>query len=224
MTRAKKVFRIVGDLDFWSNGSSDSIIGKLAEHCKERGFVSDDPRLGPKKKRMEAWIKPCWGLVKDCTWKPSMTALFHDSVKKLLHITEKNIAFNTLIKVALPSEKDIYLLPTQDTDRPKWQMSALKGYEKELQIVWCAKEGGIQPIIEAHFAGSHDKCLHYIQTHPALPKGSARVKSDLSGVESPDNTLGQSQNIELSWTLTKSIGNAMLDTAITELPEVSSNQ
>ena len=89
-------------------------------------------------------------------------------------------------------------------------------------IVWCAKEGSSRPVIEAHFAGSHDKCLHFQQTHPALPQGAARVKRDLSGVESADAVLGHSHNIEVSWTLTRSIGDAMLDSKLVELPEVCS--
>jgi len=222
------VVRIVGDLDFWgSQGTSDSILKKLVEHCKELGAVKNDPRLGARgRRRIDAWLKPNWGLVKNCVFKPNMTASFHHSIKGLARIIDKNAAFNTLIKVALPSEKDLALLPRQDKHKAWWQMSALKSCEQKLQIVWCAKEGSLssRPIIEAHFAGSKEDCLHFLQTHPALPKGAFCVKKDLSGLNyqaDGDKMLGQSQNIEYSWTLTKSIGDAMLDIAIDELPEVS---
>lgn len=149
-----------------------------------------------------------------------MTAKWYHCLRSMKSIN-KNLAFNTLLKVALPSTSDLHLLP--NSDKPVWQLSALKGYEKNLHIVWCAKEGDEKPIIEAHFAGSKNECLHFIQTHPVLPIGTACVKQDLTGlsiIEGTDNTLVQSKNIELAWTLTQSVGDAMVDSAIDELPEV----
>lgn len=180
------------------------------------GAVADDRRI--KSKRAYAWQKPDWELVKESsTWKVTITPQFHHSVKEM-RSKEKFIAFNTLIKVALPSEKDLASLP-----RPGfgWQITALKNCD-DLQIVWCAKDGGakmpggdmkkkMRPIIQAHFAGSYKDCLRFTQTHPILPKGAARVKRDLSGVESVENAQGQSQKVEYSWTLTRVIGDAILD-------------
>ena len=220
LTRAKRVMRIVGDLNFWIEGPRGSIIKKLAEHCMERGAVRDDPRLRSKtKKRMAAWLKPDWSLIKDSVWKPNMTSRFHSCVREL--DTDKHIVFNTLIKLALGSLMDLSSAPRPDKDKPSWQMTALKGYEEKIQIVWCAKEGYQRPIIEAHFAGSKTECLHFQQTHRSLPKGVACVKRDLSGVAITDDTSDQFQNIVPSWTLNKSIGNAILDATITDLPKVS---
>ena len=150
-----------------------------------------------------------------------MTAKWHFCLLSMKSI-DKNLAFNTLLKVALPSTLDLSVLP--NPDKPVWQISVLKGYEYDLHIVWCAKEGDEKPIIEAHFAGLKNECLHFIQTHPVLPIGTACVKQDLTGlsiIEGTDDTLVQSKNIELAWTLTKSMGDAMVDSVINELPEVS---
>ena len=173
----------------------------------DKEAVTDDKRI--KSKRAYAWQKPAWELVKSSTWNVTITPQFHHSVKDM-RSKDKFVAFNTLIKVALPSEKDLASLP-----RPGfgWQITALKNCD-DLQIVWCAKDGGekMRPIIQAHFAGSYKDCLRFTQTHPVLPKGAAQVKRDLSGVERDDNTTqGQSQKIEYSWTLTKFIGDAIVN-------------
>ena len=220
LTRAKKVARLVGDLEFWSSQESSSTMKKLVEHCKAQGLVRYDPRLGSKKrKRMEAWVKPALSLLKESKWKVNMHSRFHHYVQQM-PLTDRNIIVNTLIKLALGSLMDLASPPRPDKDKPSWQMSSLK-YEENLQIVWCAKEGHKRPIIEAHFAGSKAKCLNFQQTHLVLPKGAACVKRDLSGVEIADESLEQFQNISLSWTLNKSIGDAILDGTITNLPEVS---
>lgn len=129
----------VGDLEFWSEQkkSSDSILGKLVEYCKQQDAMTCDSRLRKSKKRMQAWMTPHWDLVKHCTFKPNMTSKFHHSVKELQQ-SEKNIAFNTLIKVAQPSGKDLANLPRPDTDKPLWQMTALKGCDNILQIGVCS--------------------------------------------------------------------------------------
>lgn len=247
LTRAKRIVRIVGDLEFWSNpGSSDSTLNLLVEYCMERDIVTNDKRLkSTGRKKLRARLKPTWSLIKNCSeyltvasskivndgadiyllfhavWAVNMTAKFHFCLSSMKSIN-KNLAFNTLIKVALPSTSDLHLMP--NPDKPVWQISAIKGYEDNLHIVWCAKEGDEKPIIEAHFAGLKKECFHFIQTHPALPKGSVGVKRDLTGpsiIEGTGDTLVQSKNIELAWTLTKSMGDAMVDSVIDELPEVS---
>lgn len=150
------------------------------------------------------------------------SAYFVHSLRELSTI-KKNVAANTLIKLVQGNVKGLYIPPRHDKDTPRWQMTALKGHEKEMWVVWCAKDGGSgsKPIIEAHCAGSNEKCLNFRDKHPALPKGAVLVKVDLSGIENNENTLGQSQDIELAWTLNKSLGDAILDKTITELPKVS---
>lgn len=152
------------------------------------------------------------------------------SLKNLRNIMDRNVAFNTLLAVAMPNERALYALPISDRGIPVWQTSALKNHEEHLQIVWVAKEGNPdnvldderRPVIEAHYAGSKHKCLHFVQTHPLVPQGAVCIKRDLSGVDVKDNgnNVGHSQNIELSWTLTGDIGDAVLDGSISELPEV----
>lgn len=104
-----------------------------------------------------------------------------------------------------------------------WQQSALRGCESQVQIVWVPKDGNERPYIEGHFAGSKAECEQFRQTHSLIPKGTMRVKQGLSGVNRQEtiHTQNQSQNIELAWTLKESLGNAVLEGNITELPDVS---
>ena len=39
-----QVIRIIGDLEFWSGGSSGSIVKNFVEYCMEGGFVASDRR------------------------------------------------------------------------------------------------------------------------------------------------------------------------------------
>ena len=82
---------------------------------------------------------------------------------------------------------------------------------------------GMKGRIEGHFAGSKAECEQFRQTHSLIPKGTMRVKQGLSGVNRQEtiHTQNQSQNIELAWTLKESLGNAVLEGNITELPDVS---
>lgn len=68
LTRSKRVLRIVGDLEFWSNGSSESVLRKLAVHCKEQGLV-----WSREKSRTRAWMKPNLSDLDGSLWKANMT-------------------------------------------------------------------------------------------------------------------------------------------------------
>ncbi len=212
LTRAKRILRIVGKLEFWENQPSGSILRKLVEHCKVNEAVCIKG-----KKCMKAFITPNWSeYEKGSTWEATMSSEFHHSVKTLTRI-QRNITVNTLIKLALPSLDDLAHPPRREKKKPLWQVTSYKNHET-LGLVWCALSGDMKPSILARFAGSRDDCLKYIQTHPNLPKGAACVKRDLSGVE-VDSTLGESQSVELSWPLTKNVGNAMLEKTLVELPK-----
>ena len=175
-----------------------------------------------RKKGAEALMEPQWFALQSSFWETRITSKFHQCVHELPDKALKNLAFNTLIKLAQPSRNDLAMLPREDKDKPWWQMTSLKNYENILGVVWCAKDVGTGQVIEAHFVASPDKCLHFQQTHPLLPKGAVSPLKDLSGIVRADTAVKQSRNIKPSWTLTQSIGNSTLDERISELPEVSS--
>jgi hypothetical protein len=84
-----------------------------------------------------------------------------------------------------------------------------------------AKEGAHgKPKIEAHFAGKREECNHFRQAHPLIPKGTMRIKQGLIGIhrDSLDEN-GQSQNIDIAWTLKETLGNAILDGEMIDLPD-----
>lgn len=187
--------------------------------CETRkGFVQPRER----KKGAEALMEPQWSDLQSSFWDARITSKFHQCVHELPDKALKNLAFNTLIKLAQPSRNDLAMPPREDKGKPWWQMTSLKNYENKLGVVWCAKDVGTSQVIEAHFVASPDKCLHFQQTHLLLPKGAVSPLKDLSGIVRADTDVKQSRNIKPSWTLTQSIGNSTLDERISELPEVSS--
>jgi hypothetical protein len=121
----------------------------------------------------------------------------------------------------MPYEKSLAL--QVNTKVPCWQQSALKGCEDRIQIIWVAKEDGAKPKIEAHFAGTRAKCNHFRQSHRLIPKGTVRIKQGLTGVNRDTldevNVNGQSENIDIAWTLKETLGNAILDGEIESLPD-----
>jgi hypothetical protein len=215
LTRAKRVLRIVGDYSFWSSTASGSPMRRLVEFCDSSDLVRSDENLG---KRAWATLKPSWNRIAGFTWHPSLVARFHHSLKGLRK-TDTYIAINTLLAVCMPDEKSLVL--QVNTKVPCWQQSALKGHENKIQIVWVAKEGARgKPKIEAHFAGKREECNHFRQAHPLIPKGTMRIKQGLVGIhrDSLDEN-GQSQNIDIAWTLEETLGNAILDGEMIDLPD-----
>jgi hypothetical protein len=244
LTRAKRVLRVVGDWSFWYSTATGSAMRKFVEYCNSCGLVRPDERLG---KRAEAWLKPTWEGISKFTWRPQMVSRFHHSLKDLSNI-DKNIgessafeiefsriqqanlhpcpAINTLLALCMPHEKSLSDSLLVNTKLPVWQQSALKGCESRVQIIWVAKDGDqSKPSIEAHFAGKAQDCNTFRQKNPLTPKGTVSVKQGLTGVNTnsleSNDVHEQSNNIDYSWTLNESLGNAILDGDISSLPDVS---
>lgn len=183
LTHAKRIFQIVGDVDFWIKGQSQSIIGKLVWHCKERGIISLYSRPGTKgKKQMEAWIKQNWDLAKGAAWKPNMTASFHYHVQTL-HRAEKKMC-----STCSAEWERLALVPQERRENTKMANDRAQGAQTRIANNLGHQGGRFKhaTYYRSAFARDRDKCLRFIYTHPALPKGSACVKRDLSGVERPE--------------------------------------
>ena len=150
-----------------------------------------------------------------------MTSKFYDSIKKMT-AHDKNICFNTVLAVSNPDIKQLIPRPSERA-RPSWYVSSLKGYSHRLCVVWIAKLRGSDLLIEAHFAGTKDKCNSFIQQHVNLPVGACIVLPDLSGVQkiSGGNQKQIPGNLFTSWPLTNSLQNAIMSCSIDSLPQGS---
>lgn len=97
-------------------------------------------------------------------------------------------------------------------------MSSLKAH-RECSIVWVAKEG-ITNIIEAHFAGTEEGCLSFVQKNVSKPPPNAiKPKSDLSGLNHAlSEAKGESNSVTLTWNLDNIIQRAIVEDVITDLP------
>ena len=222
LTRAKRVLRVVGDWNFWSNTSKGSAMKKFVDYCHTSRLIRSDERLG---KRAAAWLKPSWIGLENFVWQPSMTSRFYHTLNALSNI-DRNIALNTLLAICMPDETS--LASQANFTVPCWQQSALKGgCADRVQLVWVAKAGNVnKPKVEAHFCGKREECNNFRQTHPLIPKDTKIVKQGLTGIcdalVERDASNVQSQNIDIAWTLNESIGNAILDEELNYLPDVSS--
>jgi hypothetical protein len=95
----------------------------------------------------------------------------------------KNVAFNTLLAAAGPDLKKLKEWPAEK-GLPKWQTSSLVAYRENLCVVWVAKlyeweddpqaDAHYVGKVEAHYAGSFKKCLHFTQTNILVPKFPAK--------------------------------------------------
>lgn len=176
MTRAKRVLRVVGNMEFFSKiPNTESALQKLATFADQNhvriGLVafSELNNLGKTMTVAAAWMPTDWSV--RTSWKPTMTSRFHDCLKGWRRI-DRNVAFNTLFAVSSESVDMLTNLPV-DSDPPRWQTSSLRSYDRTLQVVWIAKEleqgrGSnvdvpYKGIVEAHFAGSRNECLQFKQ-------------------------------------------------------------
>ena len=132
LTRGKRVVRVIGNLEFFSEVSGEvSILRRLAAFAKKENIVQATTVS-------TAWKPPDW--TKPTAWKPTMTARFHECLKPAnMKRMDKNVAFNTLLAVCTPRLGDLTNLPTE-YGPPRWQTSSLRKYDERLQIVWIAKE------------------------------------------------------------------------------------
>ena len=207
LTRAKRVLRVVGDIKFFRTLGSESTLHKLERYARTKGLVH-------KKQVDDVWRPPDWTRV--TTWKPTMTSKFHHCLKGMNQM-DKHLSFNTLLAVAT---RDLQMLCHLPGQRAHWNMSALKKYFKQVQILWVAKEGEGRPMAEAHFAGTRQECLQYQQQHPVPPSGMLPIKKDMSGIDyhAIEASKKQSSQIDVSWAITNDIQGAVLE-EIENLPD-----
>lgn len=183
---------------------------------------------------------PDWSTV--TSWKPSMTASFHESLKAFSGV-QKNTALHTLLAVCVPRLKDLDRRPMEERS---WQISTLKNTNansssRDLSIVWvpleykttmvddlttaaAAAAGRISymGIIQANYAGTYDQCLRYTQTHPVLPPSTRAIKSDLKGLialTTQDDSPAEAPTLDLSWLVDNDLQEALLDEDVEELPQ-----
>ena len=143
-------------------------------------------------------------------WEPALTQRFHNCLKTMAY-KQKAVALTTLQAVTTPYLHVLHQHPTSNI----WHLSSLRGH-LDCSIVWVAKQ---DKIIEAHFSGPRNDCLSFIQMNTTRPPlGACKVKSDLSGAISIDQSKGAS-NIIQSWELDNFLQRAIENDSINELPE-----
>jgi hypothetical protein len=141
------------------------------------------------------------------------------------------MAFNTLLAIATPNLKVLQAPPTADYIA-RWQLSALAKSEKQLQVVWIARdyekarESQIPYVgtVEAHSAGKRHECFNFIQTHPNVPRAARAVTRDMLALVKQMNVSGvtvETKALDVSWLVTNDIQDAFLEGGIDELPEGS---
>jgi hypothetical protein len=220
LSRARRVLRVVGDIDFFKSiTAEDSILKKLAAFAQSKQLVE------VANIKSADWRRPDWKTV--TKWKPTMTSRFHNCLKEMRR-RDRNVAFNTLLAVATPELKELKERPTE-IGPPRWQMSALVNGGSDVLILWLAREYersvGLQYVgaIEAHFAGTRSDCLTFTQKHHLLPEFARAVKRDLSAIvprHTNDNITTRSTEVDFHrWLVTNEVQDAVINDAIEVLPE-----
>ncbi|KAL7547115.1 hypothetical protein ACHAWF_010426 [Thalassiosira exigua] len=210
LTRAKRVLRVVGSLDFFLSLRADSTLKSLARFYHQRRLTSIAPV------RSIAWSSPDWDTY--TLWKPTMTEKFHRSLKDM-SAHDRNVCFNTLLAVAKPDIKVLVPRPPE-RDNPSWYITSLTGYNHRIHIVWISKTRESTLIVEAHFAGTRDACNHFIQKHVNPPRDACIVKRDLSGVLLGHNDSSVDiKDLVTAWPLTNPLQNAIMSASIESLPQ-----
>jgi hypothetical protein len=220
LTRAKRILRVVGDVQFLDRlPEQSSILRKLASFAKKMNCIVPSTTTA-------AWRPPDWSTT--TKWQPVMTASFHDALK-LANGLRRNIAFNTLLAIATPRLKELRERPIE-SDLPRWQMSSLASYSGDLYVVWVPLEfewndgppsdSHFVGVIQAHFTGGRKQCLQYIQRHHLLPASARIIKRDLSApAPLAGTTFAATTNPDLSWLVTNDLQRAVLTNRVQDLPE-----
>eukprot|EP00977_Amphora_coffeiformis_P013898 scaffold3784_cov174-Amphora_coffeaeformis.AAC.3 len=197
LSRAKRILRIICDINFFKSLDEDtSILRNLASYALRKSLSDVIPL------NKLAWKPPDWSTV--TMWRPTMTARFHNCLKDMGRM-HKNLAFNTLLAVAQPRLSDLEPSNTQSRF-PRWHKSSLRKSE-HVQIVWIAKEyewvdgKSVHYVgtVEVHFTGTRDECLRFMQLHNKVPPGACRV--------------------DYSWLVTDDIQQAVMNDQLDHLPE-----
>jgi hypothetical protein len=103
LTRAKRILRVVGDVDFFLSLGNTSVLRQLARFATANKIVEVASLTGP-------WRPPDWDVV--TKWKPTMTSRFHNCLKSMNRL-RNNVAFNTLLAVAGPDLKKLKEWPAE---------------------------------------------------------------------------------------------------------------
>lgn len=199
LTRAKRVLRVVGDATFFESLHNLSTLRRLVTHAIQSSALKKTILKGV------AWIPPNWK--QNTLWTPVFTQIFQNNLSKM-NEGLRYICLHTLKALVFPDPKALYSLPSRRTT-PSWYMSALKGHEKTVRVVWVVNAKSMQ--IQAHFAGPHHLCLQFIQKNRNLPDGAGIMKRDFTGHQ-VDETIASSISRKKSilvWQMTNSLQNAI---------------
>ena len=172
---------------------------------------------------------PDWSI--STRWRPTMTSRFHHCLRNKKR-TDRNLAFNILLAVATPELKLLAShQPVVDNNgnHPRWQRSRMKQHDV-LEIIWVAKEyqwdgGRVEDKhyvgqVEAHFAGSRDECLQFVQKFLLVPKSSRNPTKDMSAIiPSNDGATTHTTQIDYAWLVDNDLQGAVLDDVMEDLPE-----
>jgi tetratricopeptide (TPR) repeat protein len=173
ITRAKRILRVVGDATFFCTLPPRSTLRRLCQYGRDFEAFEYSPV------RAVAWSRPDWKQA--MLWKPIGNARFYDCLKNM-QMRDKNVCMNTLLAIAKP-DCDALRNRIPRRDAPTWYTSCLKASYDSVRVVWTAKAGVDQPVIEAHFAGSAAECSRFVQIYHCIPENTCIVKVDLSGLD-----------------------------------------
>jgi hypothetical protein len=212
LTRAKRVLRVVGEMNFFENLNKGSTLRALAAHAKNENLLqrSKIARL--------RHCPPDWSM--PTAWALTMTARFYDCLLKMKDERKKNFCLNTLFALATPDLGSVK--GGKVTETTSWKINNLKELTgNELCIVWVAKgnKHDSKPILEAHFAGTRNEALQFRQKHLQVPNGSRAPNSDMSGLLPLDEASAPEGGIFApSWRLGNGIQQAILYGDIADMP------
>ena len=223
LTRAKRVLRVVGDVEFYNSiKTRDSVLRALAKFATSGKVLRDATIEGA-----EAWKRPDWSLV--TKWRPMMTSRFHHSLREMSEERDRNVALNTLLTISLAKPAQLRETPKPSRSR---QMSTLKNSGgRDVSIVWVAQASesnvGQTPYVGnvvVEHAGERGDCLQFLQKNHLVPKAAFGVEKDLSGLiltsESEDTgTLHETERDLCRWEVTNELQTAIADDLIEALPE-----
>lgn len=200
LTRAKRLLRIVGCKKLFDTLGARSTLRKLTTYLCDQKF------LVVANVKNTAFSIPDWN--EPSLWKATLTQRFHHCLKSMPS-KEMTLSLRTLQAVTTPNMRLLHKQPSEGY----WQVSSLREYP-QCSIVWVAKN---DDSIEAHFAGTRNKCLTFVQKNIAtLPRGSCLVKPDLTGTRSQFEGAAV---VMPSWDLENILQRAIENSSIKELPE-----
>jgi len=206
LTRAKRVLRVVGDKAFFEGLPNGSTLRALAVYASKAEFTV--------KTKIQRIAASPPDLSIHTTWKITLTQRFHGEMA-LLSQSHKNISLNTLFSLALP---DLNACGSRVTEKEGWHVSWLKGYSKDLRVIWIVRDYDGVGIIEAHHAGTPESCLRFRQKNHTVPYGSRSPRADMLGVVSKDVPSNEKGKMFSSWLLDSHLQDAILFGKLDDFP------